>query len=215
MSSKSDDSTPLASKTWQQTKSENTRTTILDAALECFYQLGYANTTTDNIAKAAGLSRGAMLHHFGSRFELIKAAVEHLSQQRLRDYAAAEAAVQDSAEPSHIDEGLDAYWGELNTPAFIVFHELLVASRTDTELREVLVPANRRYQKALLEASRQVFPDLAQSKSFEHANYLTQFLLEGMAIARLTGTSDIPEELMLNWLKNALRNDFKDVLNDD
>ena len=215
MSNKSDHTTPLGTKTWQQTKSENTRTTILDAALDCFYRLGYANTTTDNIAKSAGLSRGAMLHHFGSRFELIKAAVEHLSQQRLAGYAAAEAAVQDSTEPSHISEGLDAYWGELNTPAFIVFHELLVASRTDAELRKVLVPANRRYQAGLLEASRQVFPDLAQSTAFEHANHLTKYLLEGMAIARLTGTSDIPETLMLNWLKNALRNDFKDVLIDE
>lgn len=215
MSSKSEDSTASASKTWQQTKSENTRTAILDAALDCFYRLGYTNTTTDNIAKAAGLSRGAMLHHFGSRFDLIKAAVEHLSEQRLRDYAAAEDAVQDRDKPSRIDEGLDAYWGELNTPAFIVFHELLVASRTDAELREVLVPVNRRYQKALLEASRQVFPDLARSSAFEHANYLAKFLLEGMAIARLTGTSDIPEDLMLGWLKKSLRNDFKDVLQHD
>lgn len=215
MSVKAEDSMPLAAKTWQQTKSENTRTAILDAALDCFYRLGYANTTTENIAKAAGLSRGAMLHHFASRFDLIKAAVEHLSQQRLADYAAAEAAVQDSAHPTYIDKGIDAYWGELNTPAFIVFHELLVASRTDPELRAVLVPANRRYQRALLEASRQVFPDLAQSSAFEHANHLTQYLLEGMAIARLTGTSDVPEELMLGWLKRALHNDFQDVLTDD
>ena len=45
-------------KTWQQTKSERTRKAILDAAVDCFYELGYFNTTTEHIArKAAGLAR--------------------------------------------------------------------------------------------------------------------------------------------------------------
>ena len=68
-------------KTWQKTKSELTRTSILDAAVECFYELGYANTTTENIAQSAGVSRGAMLHPFPTRFVLIKAAVEHLNNK--------------------------------------------------------------------------------------------------------------------------------------
>ncbi|MFP6802694.1 MAG: helix-turn-helix domain-containing protein, partial [Pseudomonadales bacterium] len=47
-------------KTWQQTKSENTRAAILEAALACFYDLGYGATTTEKVAKRAGVSRGAM-----------------------------------------------------------------------------------------------------------------------------------------------------------
>ena len=50
-----------SNKTWQQTKSKNTRNTILDAAIECFYKFGYNNTTTEKIAIEAGVSRGAML----------------------------------------------------------------------------------------------------------------------------------------------------------
>ena len=62
----------VTDKTWQQTKSENTRTAILDATLDCFYELGYGNTTTEKVAKQAGVSRGAMLHHFPSRKTLIR-----------------------------------------------------------------------------------------------------------------------------------------------
>lgn len=98
-----------AEKTWQQTKSENTRAAILDAAVECFYELGYANTTTENIARRAGVSRGAMLHHFPTRFELIKAAVEHLNEQRLANFAEEESRIQRGAEQSRIEEGIDAY----------------------------------------------------------------------------------------------------------
>jgi len=42
------------SKTWQQTKSERTRTAILDAAIACLYRYGYFNTTTESIAREAG-----------------------------------------------------------------------------------------------------------------------------------------------------------------
>lgn len=199
-------------KTWQQTKSQNTRTAILEAALACFYRLGYSNTTTESIAKEAGLSRGAMLHHFANRFELIKGAIEHLSAQRLQDYAREELEAQANATQARIEDGIDVYWRQLNTPAFIVYHELLVAARTDSELRDALQPAHERFQAALYETSRQVFPDLAQSEAFLRANHLTKYLLEGMAIARMTGIGQIPDKLMLEWLKTWLRGAFQDVL---
>ncbi|MGI9327859.1 MAG: TetR/AcrR family transcriptional regulator [Pseudomonadales bacterium] len=202
-------------KTWQQTKSQNTRTTILEAALACFYRLGYSNTTTENIAKEAGLSRGAMLHHFANRFELVKGAIEHLSAQRLQDYAREEFAAQANATHTRVEDGIDVYWRQLNTPAFIVYHELLVAARTDAELREALQSAHDRFQSALYETSQQVFADLAQSEAFLRANHLTKYLLEGMAIARMTGIGQIPDKLMLDWLKNWLRETFEDVLTDD
>ena len=199
-------------KTWQQTKSENTRTAILDAAIECFYRLGYASTTTENIANAAGVSRGAMLHHFANRFELIRAAIEHLTAQRLDTYVREGTAVQQDPTQTRIDDGIDVYWRQLNTPAFIVFHELLVASRTDPELREAMIPAYEKFRDAAFESSRQMFPDLARSEAFLRANVLTQYLLEGMAIARITTKAPVPADLMLKWLKLTLKAEFSDVL---
>ncbi len=208
--SEADDSTP---KTWQQTKSENTRTAILNAAIDCFYRLGYANTTTENIAQAAGLSRGAMLHHFATRFELIKASIEHLTAQRLETYVReGEAAQRSDPTQTDIDDGIDVYWQQLNTPAFIVFHELLIASRTDPELREALMPAHARFRDAVFASSKRVFPDLARSEAFLRANILTRYLLEGMALARINETGPLPTDHMLDWLKATLKAEFSDVL---
>mgnify|MGYP001813421858 CR=1 FL=1 len=95
-------------KTWQQTKSENTRSAVLEAAVDCFYDLGYANTTTEKISRRAGVSRGAMLHHFPTRFDLIKAAVEHLNELRLATFADEESRIHLGAENSRIEEGIDA-----------------------------------------------------------------------------------------------------------
>jgi AcrR family transcriptional regulator len=208
-----DNAEALGKMTWQQTKSHLTRTAILQAAVDCFYDLGYASTTTDAVARRAKVSRGAMLHHFPSRFDLVSAAITYLNQQRIEMFAREEIAVQQGAEHTRIEEGIDIYWRQLNTPAFIVFHELKVAARTDAELAAVLKPALHAFETAWYEAVKDVFPDLALSESFSRANYLTQYLLEGMAVARYAGHSNVPEKSMLNWLKRELRRSFSDVLN--
>lgn len=199
-------------KTWQQTKSEMTRTAILDAAVDCFYQFGYLGTTTENIANKAGVSRGAMLHHFPTRFDLITAAVEHINQIRLGMFSEEESRIQDGAEHSRIEEGIDAYWAQLNTPAFVVFTELQVAARTDKELEKVLMPALKAFERAWYETVTQIFPDLALSEAFVRTSYLTKYLLEGMATSAMVEGQKVPDRMMLDWLKRELRRSYQDVL---
>lgn len=198
-------------KTWQQTKSERTRTSILDAAVSCFYTLGYFNTTTENIAREAGVSRGAMLHHFPTRADLIEAAVEHLTQIRLDMFTQEETEIQEGADHTRVAEGIDAYWHQLNTEAFVVFHELQVAARTDKELARLLKPALGRYYRAQAKATTQVFPDLAQSKAFERTVHMTRYLLEGLAVSKALDDPDVPEKLLLDWLKTELHESYQDV----
>jgi len=199
-------------KTWQQTKSERTRTAILDAAIACLYRYGYFNTTTESIAREAGVSRGAMLHHFPTRADLIKAAVEHLNRQRIETFTVEELRVQDGAEHTRIGEGIDSYYEQLNTEPFVVFHELRVAARTDPELAAILRPAHRAYRDAMARASRQVFPDLAQSEEYARTTSVTNILLEGMALAKMLDDGDVvPEAMLLDWLKDELRQSYRDV----
>ena len=196
-------------KTWQQTKSEKTRGLILEATIECFFNLGYASTTTEKVAKAAGVSRGAMLHHFPSRRDLVGAAIRYLNEKRLQLFVEQELNIQEGAEHSKIDEGIDAYWEQLHSPLFTVFHELQVAARTDADLRELLEPALQEFDESWRKVSESVFPDLARSEEFATANLLTLFLLEGMAIRGIT-TGEVPER-MVPWLKSQLKQMFEDV----
>jgi AcrR family transcriptional regulator len=200
-------------RTWQQAKSENTRATILTAALQCFYERGFNNTTTEKVAREAGVSRGAMLHHFPSRFDLIKAAVNRLHQQRLELFEKQERQIQENAEHSLIEEGIDDYWAQLHSPLFTVWNELRVAARTDVDLNNILKPAIREFDVKFAEISARVFPDLALSEEFERANLLTSFLLEGMAV---NGVSKGPiADMMVPWLKTQLRAMFADVVDID
>lgn len=209
LNNKTAPSKTVPSKTWQQTKSEKTRSAILDAALYCFYELGYGNTTTEKVAKRAGVSRGAMLHHFPSRIELIRAAVSHLNRKRLEAFEEAELKINEGAEHTRISEGIDAYWDQLHSPLFTVFHELQVAARTDEDLKEVLLPAMREFDASWGSVARSVFPDLALSEEFVTANLLTLYLLEGMAVRGET-RGGIPNK-MIPWLKEQLESMFADV----
>ena len=58
------------------------RQEILDAALACFLERGFAATTTDDIRKRSGASIGSIYHHFGGKEELAGA----LHVEGLRDY---------------------------------------------------------------------------------------------------------------------------------
>src|SRR5271156_4170273 len=62
----------------QDEKTAETRRRLLDAAIACLVDRGYANTTTSEIAERARFSRGAQLYHFPKKEELLTSAVEHL-----------------------------------------------------------------------------------------------------------------------------------------
>jgi TetR/AcrR family transcriptional regulator, transcriptional repressor for nem operon len=55
----------------------NSRSKLLDAALQVIRTKGYVATTVDDICAAAGVTKGSFFHHFKSKEELALAAVEH------------------------------------------------------------------------------------------------------------------------------------------
>lgn len=55
----------------------NSRTRLLDAALQVIRAKGYTATTVDDICHAAGVTKGSFFHHFKSKEDLALAAVEH------------------------------------------------------------------------------------------------------------------------------------------
>ena len=57
-------------------RSDTTRTAILDAARGLFVTRGYADTSTPDIVAAAGLTRGALYHHFEDKKALFRAVAE-------------------------------------------------------------------------------------------------------------------------------------------
>lgn len=72
---------------------EETRTKLLTTARQAFASQGYGQTSMDDFTAAAGLTRGALYHHFGSKEGLLIAVIEQIEAEvgdRLQAASAAE-----------------------------------------------------------------------------------------------------------------------------
>jgi AcrR family transcriptional regulator len=128
---------PVAA-TRQQERSDATRARLMDATVECLVEHGWAGTTTTAVAQRAGVSRGAQLHHYPTRAELVIAAVQHLGAARFTE--ARERAARLPTGPERTAAVLDMLARLHTGPLFRAMLELWVAARTDPGLRAVVVP---------------------------------------------------------------------------
>jgi AcrR family transcriptional regulator len=183
--------------TRQALKSAQTRARLIEATINCIVKYGYANATTPLIAEQAGLSRGAMLHHFENGSALIKAAISELHEKRLRAFRRA-AELTDH----RVRTLIDIYWRQVQKPTFIAFQELALAARTNPDLAAILHPMQVEFRKKFNTESVQLFPEWQSDPvSFESAMALSQTVLEGMAVNLLTGALD---EAMVDPLLDLL-----------
>jgi AcrR family transcriptional regulator len=148
---------------WQQRKSAQTRTAILDAAVGCLERYGYAGATTQQIAATADISRGAMLHHYATKQDLIAAVIEYIfwrRMARLRDSITA------LTEEQRVEEhaGIEIYWQGLLTPEYLAYLELSVAARTDAELRDVFLPRAQQYDALERDMVLSIFPEWSDKR---------------------------------------------------
>lgn len=142
-----------------QARALTTRLLLLDTTVACLSELGYAGTTGPAVAARAGLSRGAQLHHFGTRDQMVIAAVEHLAQQRLarvnEDLTKRIGAGSDKTVDGGVAVGALELLAEATSgPLYGATLELWAAARTDADLRNQLVPAEERVHAGLREVCR-------------------------------------------------------------
>lgn len=121
----------------RRTQAERTaamRARILEAAVRCLYRQGYGATTTVSVAATAEVSRGAMLHHFPSKADLMLATLNHVLDLSA---AAFGAAADKIADPWERYAALpDLRMAVALQPAGVAFMEIMVGARSDDAVRE-------------------------------------------------------------------------------
>jgi AcrR family transcriptional regulator len=69
---------PSAGRRTQVERSASTREAIIAAATRLFAERGFANTGIDEIARTAGVSKGALYHHYPDKVDVLAAAYEDI-----------------------------------------------------------------------------------------------------------------------------------------
>jgi AcrR family transcriptional regulator len=117
----------------QEAKSERARNTICKATVACLGQIGYAETSINRVVEQAGVSKGALQHHFPSKEDLMASTAAYLLQKSLRYADTAKV----SRDPGDIRSRLLKIWDTLiDTRAYLALLEILIASRTDKVLHQ-------------------------------------------------------------------------------
>lgn len=109
------------------------RERLLDATIGCLVDYGYAGTTVTRIAERAGVTRGAQVHHYRTKDDLVTAAVTHLAGKSAEFGWHQVAKLVDADDP--VGELLDVLWEMHKGATFTATVELWVAARTDADLR--------------------------------------------------------------------------------
>lgn len=84
----------------REQKMAETRKKLIEVARRAFAEYGYAATSMDKLTAEAGLTRGALYHHFGDKRGLFAAVVDQIDSQM------AEYAQQHREQPDDLWEGL-------------------------------------------------------------------------------------------------------------
>ena len=126
----------------QEERTRAMRARLLEATVECLVERGFGGTSTTLVSERAGVSRGAQLHHFPTKNDLVVAAVEHLTDVRRAELAAAARALPTG--PRRTRAVLQMLADHFTSPVFTAALELWVAARTDETLLAAVAPLEQR-----------------------------------------------------------------------
>lgn len=129
----------------QESRSAETRARLLAAAIQSLYSRGYAATTTMVVAADAKVSRGAMLHQFPTKVDLMLFVVETVYRQEMELYREMLAAIDDPRE--RLLSLPEVAWEVLSRPEGVAVLEILQGARSDKALASQLKPLQINIEK--------------------------------------------------------------------
>jgi len=183
----------------QEMRSAETRRKLVDATLDALMDLGYQNTSTLEIVRRAGVSRGALVHHFPSKADLVAAAAEQMLERATDEIRELAANVRSAG--MTLDDFVDHLWGMFSGRLFYITLEYVTRARTDPDLREKLSPVVVKFHRALDAIWRRFFRGTRLTGAqVDQILNLTLCLLRGMGVQ--TVLRDDPryyDELLSTW----------------
>lgn len=192
-------------KTVPQRRKQSERTGAMQerlckATLDVLADIGYERTSTTEICRRAGVSRGAQTHHYASKRELILAAYDHLlggwETERIRLIEAYK------SKPLDPETYITFLWHKVfDTRHYIVALELALAARGDPALQQGLQRVLSRWAELRDEIWNSNFESVSAEIPGPVFHYMTVCMLRGMTTQESLSNHNISnEEILSAWL---------------
>lgn len=155
---------------------------VCEAAISHLNEFGFHRTSIVKVAERAGVSQGALQHHFPTKNDLIAAIVEFLTGRSVKWFS--RACIELAKSPDAFGAVVRRSWREqFRSDYFAALLEILIASRTDDELRERIAPGLARWRAAIdCEQSRLIPAMHRTAQELDAAHSMTRAILTGLLI---------------------------------
>lgn len=172
----------------QRERSAATRERLLAATIACLIERGYQGTTTTEVCRKAHVSRGAQLHHYPTKEDLVTAALDRLYDELRREVLDSMMALPDEAD--RVSALVDLLWAAYGNAQFKAVLELWVAARNDPSLHDRVFPIMQSFADAMAPAVAAQFPAAAHHADFVPMTQLVFQLMQGMGLAKVVFERD-------------------------
>ena len=176
---------------------------IVEGTIRCLTAKGYAQTTISDIAAEAGVSRGALSHHFASKELLMMEVLNHILREKSSQIVQA---LPRPATLANVDFGIDeAFRAYTEQPLFILYFDLWSQSHWNDKLRQAIRAHFREVRHTLARIVDRDFTELGPLIDGDTIGLLFLTIIEGVALQYLTDPSSVDAARLLRGMKAAAR----------
>lgn len=194
----------MATPRREQERSKVTRQRLMEACVECLVERGWSGTTTTIVAERAGVSRGAQLHHYPTRAELVAAAVVYVGRARAAEIL--EAGRRLPVGPRRTEAVLGLLADFYSGPLFAAALELWVAARTDELVHEVVAPLEAQLGREAHKVAVELLGAREGRPGVRELIQATLDLLRGLGLAGvLTDDRERRRRILRQWARTLDR----------
>lgn len=182
----------------QVERSAATREALLNAAISSLYKGGFGSTTIGAVADLAGVSRGAILHHFPTKNDMMTYVMDNIYDYQIREIRRLLA-----EQPGQREKLLalpDIIWKVLSEDSGIAVLEILVGSRSDEDLASRIRPI----QAIIAERSRETLIDALGGELTPALTRLLPWALRGIALYQVVASDLYRVEEAIDLLRDFI-----------
>ena len=189
-------------------RSAQTRRQIFEATVRCLQSGGYGAVTNIRVAEEAGVSRGAMMHHFPTQQALLVAAIEY-AYGKLSDYRMQVLSKLDPGLPRY-RALIDLAWATAQMPEGVACNEVRHGSRSDPEIRAAVTPIMTRlsddYGRLHMRLAREA--GLDANEEVQGLTATTALTMRSLAVNTFT----YPRSQMVENILQSLKSTREDII---
>lgn len=192
---------PAQRRRTQEERRAATQSLLLEATLYCLGRNGYAATSISSITKQAGVSRGALLHHFPTKNELIAHAILHFYRQRLERFK--EHLLGADTTRFSLEDRLRVLKKDFATWYHTAL-EIEVAMRTNAEIAAIEESLSAMDHEEMSREYEQLFPEFAATPIARELIGIACYLMRGLASIDDGEKADRQFDLCVDMMRNYL-----------